>query len=267
MDYILLNNKVKIPQLGIGGFAQGTHEITEALQIGYRLIDTAAQYGNEEEIGQAIRKSGILREEIFLSTKLWTEDIRKRKTREAFFDSLKRLGTSFVDMFLIHWPADGFVDAWLEMERLYQEGYIRAIGVSNCHRLHLEQIENVASVIPAVNQIESHPRFKNQELIDYCKVKGIQVEAWCPLGGKYGCILEESDITEIAKEYGKTPAQIVLKWHMQRRIITFPKSSHRERMKSNFDIFSFELSERDMKRIDALDSGCRIGANPENFDF
>lgn len=133
--------------------------------------------------------------------------------------------------------------------------------------MHLEQIENVASVIPAVNQIESHPRFKNQELIDYCKVKGIQVEAWCPLGGAYGCILEESDITEIAKEYGKTPAQIVLKWHMQRRIITFPKSSHRERMKSNFDIFSFELSERDMKRIDALDSGCRIGANPENFDF
>ena len=267
MNYIVLNNDVKIPQLGIGGFAQGMPEIVEALRIGYRLIDTAAQYGNEEPIGRAIKKSGVPREEIFLSTKLWTEDIRRGRTRQAFFESLKRLDVEFADMFLIHWPADGFVDAWFEMERLYRAGYIRAIGVSNFHESHLGEIEKAAAIMPAVNQVESHPGFANQRLIDICKQKGIQAQAWCPLGGAYGHILENREIVRLAEKYGRNPAQIVLRWHMQRGVITFPKSSSPDRMKSNFDVFSFELEEEDMRAIDLLDTGRRTGPDPEHFDF
>lgn len=267
MNYVTLNNGVEIPQLGIGGFAQGTDEITEAIHIGYRLIDTAAQYGNEEQVGQAIKKSGVPRDKIFLSTKLWTEDIRKKRTRNAFFESLKRLNIAYVDMFLIHWPADGFVDSWLEMEKLYREGYVRTIGVSNCNEMHLEKIKEVATVIPAVNQIESHPAFNNQKLIDYCKEAEIQTQAWCPLGGTYGHVLENPVITELAGKYQRTSAQIVLRWHMQRRIITFPKSSHVERMKSNMEIFDFVLGEEDMARITALNTGKRVGADPACFNF
>lgn len=267
MDYIVLNNGVKIPQLGIGGFGQDTDHIADAIRIGYRLIDTAAQYGNEEQVGQAIRLAGVPRNEIFLSTKLWTEDVRRKRTRDAFFESLERLGVEFVDLFLIHWPADGFVDAWMEMERLYKEGYTKAIGVSNFHKTHLEQIEKAAAITPMVNQVESHPKFNNQELIDFCKGKNIQVEAWCPLGGAYGNILQESKVVELAQRHGKTPAQIVLRWHMQRGIVTFPKSSDKERMKSNFDVFSFVLSEDEMAQISSLETGRRMGADPENFEF
>ncbi len=267
MNYVILNNNIKIPQLGIGGFDQGTDEIVEAIRIGYRLIDTAAQYGNEEQVGKAIRKSGVPREEIFLSTKLWTEDIRKKRTREAFFESLERLNVTYVDMFLIHWPAEGFTDAWLEMEKLYKEGYMRAIGVSNCNETHLEKIKEVATVWPAVNQIESHPAFPNQELIDLCRRKGIQIQAWCPLGGTYGHVLENPVIVKLAEKYEKSPAQIVLRWHMQRNIITFPKSSHVERMKSNMKIFDFILEKEDMDRITGLNTGRRFGADPAHFDF
>lgn len=267
MDYVTLNNGVQIPQLGIGGFAQGTDEIIEAIHMGYRLIDTASQYGNEEQVGCAIRESGISREEIFLSTKLWTEDIRKKRTREAFFESLKRLNVEYTDMFLIHWPAEGFVEAWLEMEKLYEEGYIRAIGVSNCNEIHLEKIKEAAKVIPVVNQIESHPFFNNQKLMDICRADGIQPQAWCPLGGTYGCVLENTMLVKLAENYHRTPAQIVLRWHMQRKVITFPKSSHTERMKSNMEIFDFYLSEEDMARINELDTGKRVGADPAHFDF
>lgn len=267
MNYITLNNGILIPQLGIGGFAQDTDAIVQAIRLGYRLIDTAAQYGNEEQIGLAIQKCDVAREEMFLSTKLWTDDIRKRRTQDAFFESLERLQVDYVDLYLIHWPTEGYPEAWLEMEKLYREGYVRAIGVSNFHHIHLQQIEQVATVKPAVNQIESHPGFHNQELVDHCRKQNIHIEAWCPLGGAYGHILEDKTIIEIADRYGKTPAQIVLRWHMQRGIITFPKSSHVERMKTNLDIFDFVLSEDDMERIMFLDTGCRIGADPENFDF
>lgn len=267
MNHITLNNGVIIPQLGIGGFAQGSDEIIQAVQLGYRLIDTAAQYENEEQVGLAIQQSGVAREEIFLSTKLWTEDIRRGRTRDAFFESLERLRVDYVDMYLIHWPAEGYAKAWLEMEQLYQEGYVRAIGVCNCHRVHLQEIERVATVKTAVNQIESHPIFNNQTLVDYCKDQGMHIEAWCPLGGAYGHILEDETIVGIAEAYQKTPAQIVLRWHMQRGIITFPKSSHIDRMRTNLDVFDFVLSEADMERITLLDTGCRIGADPENFDF
>ncbi len=267
MKYITLNNGVEIPQLGIGGFAQGTQEIIQALELGYRLIDTAAQYGNEEQIGVAIKNSNVARSEIFLSTKLWTEDIRQRKVREAFFKSLKRLQVEYVDMYLIHWPQEGYDEAWLEMEKLYEAGYIRAIGVSNCHKVHLDRIEQVGSIVPTVNQVESHPMFSNQTLIDSCINKGIQIEAWCPLGGTYGHLLENNSIQQLANELGKTPAQIILRWHMQRNIITFPKSAHLDRMQSNLDIFNFTLSDAEMDRINALETGRRIGPDPENFNF
>lgn len=174
----VLNNGITIPQLGIGGFAQSKENILDALETGYRLIDTAAQYGNEDAVGFAIKESGIDRKEIFLTTKLWTEDIRQGRTREAFFDSLKRLQTEYVDLYLIHWPAVGFEKAWVEMTRLYQEGYIRAVGVSNFHLHHLDELKKVSDIVPAVNQIESHPYFHNQELIDCCREREIAVEAW-----------------------------------------------------------------------------------------
>lgn len=267
MDHILLNNGVHMPQLGIGGFAQEKENILCALELGYRLIDTAAQYGNEEAVGQAIRESSVKREDIFLTTKLWTEDIRRKRTREAFFESLKRLQTEYVDLYLIHWPAAGYENAWREMERLYQEGYMRAIGVSNFHPQHLEKLKEMSEIVPAVNQIESHPYFHNQQLIDICKKEKIAVEAWCPLGGAGGRLLQNPTLIELAERYSKTAAQIVIRWHLQRGIIVFPKSSHRERMLSNMDVFNFALSEEDMGIIDGLNKNKRIGANPDNFNF
>lgn len=267
MQSITLNNGVTIPQLGIGGFAQTAEGIRDAIELGYRLIDTAAQYGNEEAVGAAIKESGVSREEIFLTTKLWTEDVRQGRTREAFFESLKRLQTEYADLYLIHWPAKGYEAAWEEMARLYEEGYIRAIGVSNFHQVHMEALSNRKAVVPAVNQIESHPYFSNQELIDNCKNRGMAVEAWCPLGGAGGHLLEDRVLAELAAEYGKTPAQIVIRWHLQRGIIVFPKSAHKERMAANMEVFDFALTETDMERIQCLDRHRRIGADPEHFNF
>lgn len=267
MEYITLNNGTKIPQLGIGGFAQTADGIKDAIELGYRLIDTAAQYGNEEAVGTAIKESFAKREEIFLTTKLWTEDIRQGRTREAFFESLKRLQTEYVDLYLIHWPAQGYEAAWETMEQLYEEGYIRTIGVSNFHQVHIDGLMKRNLVIPAVNQIESHPHFPNQELIDSCKNLGMAVEAWCPLGGAGGHLLEDPVLTELAEQYHKTPAQIVIRWHLQRGIIVFPKSAHKERMESNMAVFDFVLAEEDMERINCLDRHRRIGADPEHFDF
>lgn len=267
MESITLNNGVAIPQLGIGGFAQTEEGIRDAIELGYRLIDTAAQYGNEEAVGAAIKESGVSREEIFLTTKLWTEDIRQGRTREAFFESLKRLQTEYADLYLIHWPAKGYEAAWEEMERLYEEGYIRAIGVSNFHRVHMDALAEREGIVPAVNQIESHPHFSNQELIDNCKGRGMAVEAWCPLGGAGGHLLEDQVLAEMAEQYRKTPAQIVIRWHLQRGIIVFPKSAHKERMAANREVFDFALTEADMERINGLDRHRRIGADPEHFDF
>ena len=267
MYYKTLNNGVVIPQLGIGGFSQSEEVIGKAFDLGYRLVDTAAQYNNEEAVGNAIKKSRVSRNEIFLTTKLWTEDIRQGRTREAFFDSLRRLQTDYVDLYLIHWPAVGYEKAWIEMENLYQEGYIRAIAVSNFHKVHFEKLLGRCNVIPAVNQIESHPRFNNQVLIDYCLGKDIKAEAWCPFGGTGAKMLQNETLLELAEKYHKTSAQIILRWDMQRGIITIPRSAHEERMKSNMDIFDFELSQEDVEKINALDTGRRLGADPENFDF
>lgn len=264
---ISLSNEVKVPMIGIGTYSLEKEHISAALGCGYRLIDTASQYGNEECVGAAVKESSVARSDIFISTKLWTSDIREHRTRSAFFESMERLQVDYVDMYLIHWPADGFEDAWVEMEKLYNEGYIRTIGVSNFHRGHFEKLEKIQTVKPMVNQIESHPRFHNKELIEYCLDKGIRVEAWSPFGGTGARMLQNEVILKIAHKHKKSSSQIVLRWHIQRGIITLPRSTSRERLLLNLDVFDFELDEEDMLLMESIDTHKRLGADPENFNF
>lgn len=272
MKKISLGRDVEIPAVGLGVFRTKSGEETEnavrwALDAGYRHIDTAAAYRNEESVGKAIRESGVDRKDIFLTTKLWNGEIRAGNTRQAFFDALKRLDTDYVDLYLIHWPADGFEQAWLEMEKLYDEGYIRAIGVSNFHVHHLDALKG--KYTPCVDQIESHPYFSNQELIDELHKRGIHPEVWSPMaGGNHAHeLLNDPVILEVAAKHGITAAQAVLRWHLQRDVIVIPKSVHQDRIISNLDLFSFELDDEDMKKISSLNRNVRVGADPDNFDF
>ena len=274
MENVKLNDGTLIPRIGLGVFRTRSGEETEqavrwALDAGYRHIDTAKAYRNEESVGRAIRESGIDRKEIFITTKLWNEEVRSGKTKQAFFDSLDRLGVDYIDLYLIHWPAEGFEQAWLEMEKLYEEGYIESIGVSNFHKNHLYALKIKGKYTPSVDQIESHPYFSNQELIDELHARGIAPEVWSPLAGGNRAqeLLAEPVLKEIAEKYGKTAAQVVLRWHMQRDTIVIPKSVHQDRIISNLDVFDFELSAEDMRWISSLDKGQRVGANPDTFDF
>lgn len=267
MIEVSLNNGVKIPIIGLGTYSLKTKEILTALECGYRFIDTASQYENEEYVGEAIQKSSVPRSNIFISTKLWTKDIREHRTRSAFFESMMRLHVDYIDMYLIHWPAEGFEDAWIEMEKLYQEGYVRAIGVSNFHRQHFDKIDNIRTVNPVVNQIESHPRFHNRELIDYCLNREIKIEAWSPFGGTGARMLQNKVLLKIAEKHKKTSSQIVLRWHIQRGIITFPRSTNRDRLILNLDVFDFELDQEDMLLIDSIDTHKRLGSDPDDFHF
>lgn len=261
------SNTLKLPPIGVGTYDLKEEQILDAINVGYRLIDTASQYGNEEAVGKAVRRSGISRNDILVSTKLWNEDIRQRRTREAFFESLRRLDMDYVDLFLIHWPAEGYEQAWIEMEKLHNEGYIRAIGVSNFHKKHFEVLEGVLSIRPVVNQIESHPRFHNQDLIDYCKDRGMQIQAWSPFGGTGARMLQNDVLVRIAQKHQKSSSQIALRWHIQRGIIPLPRSANKYRLRLNTDIFDFELDCEDMLLIDSIDTKKRLGANPEAFDF
>lgn len=272
MKNIKLNNGIEIPQLGLGVFQTPKGEDTVnavkwALEAGYRHIDTAKVYGNEADVGQAILESKVPREEIFLTTKLWNDDIRAERTKEAFEESLKALKTDYVDLYLIHWPVDKFEKAWLVMEELYQEGKIKAIGLSNFHKGHLQKIHEIAHVKPVVDQIESHPYMNNQELIDLNKSMGVEVEVWSPLGGTGGNVLQDETLNKLAGKYKKSPAQIVLRWDIQRGVIVIPKSTHKDRIVSNLDVFDFELADGDMAAINQLNKNLRVGANPDNFDF
>lgn len=272
MHTIRLNQEIEIPQLGLGVFQTQDGEETAnavkwALEAGYRHIDTAKIYGNEAGVGQGMRDSGVPREAIFLTTKLWNEDIRRGRAKEAFAESLKSLGTDYVDLYLIHWPAKGYEQAWPHMEELHKAGKIRAIGVSNFHKHHFESLEKTATILPAVNQIESHPYFNNQELIDYCQSRGIAVQVWSPLGGTGGNLLKDPVLNALAEKYGRTTAQIVLRWHIQRNVIVLPKSTHRDRIVSNREIFDFQLSQEDMARIQGLQRNQRVGSDPDNFNF
>lgn len=270
---LTMNNGVQIPQLGLGVFqtpdGRATSQaVTWALQAGYRHIDTAMIYGNEESVGQGIRDSGLKRRDVFLTTKLWNDDIRSGRAKEAFEESLDRLGTDYVDLYLIHWPAQGWQQAWQDMEELYRQRRVRAIGVCNFQQHHLEELHSISSTKPAVNQIESSPQFVNQELIDYCHGElRIDVEAYSPLGGTGGSVLSDPRLESISRKVGRSPAQVILRWHIQRGLIVIPKSTHKERIEQNAQVFDFTLDEDDMNAISAMDSGIRAGADPDNFDF
>ena len=270
-DCTLLNNGLKMPWLGFGVFKISDGQEVEkavsyALEAGYRSIDTAAVYGNERGVGKAIRESGIPREGVFLTTKVWNDDQREKRTMAAFEESLKRLETEYVDLYLVHWPVRGcYQETWQVMEEIYQSGRAKAIGVSNFMVHHLEDILSDSQIVPAVNQIEFHPFLVQPELLKFCQEHEIQVEAWSPL--MQGQIVNEPSVQRMAEKYHKTPAQIALRWDLQHKVVTIPKSTHPNRIVENAQIFDFELSQADMNELDALDEGKRVGPDPDNFDF
>lgn len=266
-----LHNGVQMPWFGLGVFrAEDGKEVEQAihwaLEAGYRHIDTAAVYGNEKGVGAAIKSSGVPREEIFVTTKVWNADQGYESTLKACDESLRKLGMDYVDLYLVHWPVKGkFKETWRAMEEIYQHGKAKAIGVSNFLEHHLRDLCNECDVVPMVDQCEFHPRLIQAELRRYCMENKIQYEAWSPImKGKAG---EYDVIADIAKKYGKTPVQVVLRWDLQHCVVTIPKSVHKERIVSNADVFDFELSPQDMALIDGLDKGERIGPDPDNFDF
>lgn len=265
---IKLNDEVVMPIIALGVWR--SHEDTRqavlsALKNGYRHIDTAAVYGNEEAVGEAIKESGISRKDLFITTKLWNEDIRNRNTREALKTSLDKLGLDYVDLYLIHWPAEGYVEAYLEMEELQKEGLIRSIGVSNFRKSHLENLLSKVNVIPSVDQIETNPQFVDEETIQYCRNNKIVVEAWSPLGS--GACLNNDEIISIADKHHKSAAQIILRWLLQKEVVILPKSVHENRIIENINLFDFELSEEDMHLLDQLNQHKRTGPDPDTFDF
>ena len=272
MDFLTsktLNNGVQIPIFGLGVFrsaAETKDAVKWALEAGYRHIDTAKIYGNEADVAKGIKESGVHRKDIFITTKLWNEDMRQGKQREAFEKSLQLLETDYIDLYLIHWPVKGvYNQAWRIMEEYYKQGKIRAIGVSNFNQHHLEDLLSISQVIPAVNQIECHPHFTQKPLFDYCSEKGIALEAWSPLGG--GKLLSDAAIKVLADKYGKTAAQIIIRWHIQRDTIVIPKSVHQDRIISNGEVFDFNISNEDMAAITAMNQNKRVGSNPDTFTF
>ncbi len=270
-DCTVLNNGVKMPWLGFGVYQiEDGNEVESAvkyaLESGYRSIDTAAVYKNETGVGNAIKESGVAREDIFLTTKVWNDDMRQSRTAQAFEESLEKLQTDYVDLYLVHWPVAGFYkETWEEMEAIYKSGRAKAIGVSNFLVPHLEDILQDCNVVPAINQIEFHPYLVQPELLSFCKSKQIQVEAWSPL--MQGHIVEVPTIQEMAKKYNRTEAQVVLRWSLQHGVVTIPKSSNPKRIFENMQVFSFELSQEDMDALDALNKGKRFGPDPADFDF
>jgi diketogulonate reductase-like aldo/keto reductase len=270
-DCTVLNNGVKMPWLGFGVFKtkEGEEVINSvkwALEAGYRSIDTAMVYRNEVGVGKAIKESGVPREEIFLTTKLWNTDVRERRTLEAFNESLERLEVDYVDLYLIHWPVkDGYIEAWKAMESIYASGRAKAIGISNFMIEHLDEFLPECSVTPAVNQVEFHPFLVQPNLLKYCQEHKIQVEAYSPIAR--GEVVSAPNIRKLAERYQKTPAQVVLRWEVQHDVVTIPKSVHKERIIENAQIFDFELSDEDMAFLDSMDEGRRVGSDPYTFTF
>jgi 2,5-diketo-D-gluconate reductase A len=266
---IRLNNGVEIPQFGFGVFQIDPDETAQAVrtafEAGYRHIDTAQMYGNEEAVGQAVRESGLSRDEVFVTTKLAND--RHGDPEAALDESLKRLGMDHVDLFLIHWPRpqDGrYVETWRGFERLAADGRARAIGVSNFQIPHLERLAAETGTVPAVNQIELHPLFPQADLRAYHRENAIATEAWSPIA-QGGDLLDDPRLGEMAGRHHKSPAQVVLRWHVQLGNIVFPKSVTPSRIAENIDVFDFELSAQDMAVIDGLDAGARQGPDPDRF--
>ena len=268
---IKLNNGVEMPWFGLGVFeseegAEVENAVLTALANGYRSIDTAAMYHNERGVGKAIKASNIPREEIFLTTKVWNSDQGYRSTIEAFEKSMAKLNTEYLDLYLIHWPkGKKSVDTWKAMEELYKRGRIKALGVSNFLVHHLNNFLPECHVLPTVNQVEFHPELIQPELLEYCKSKGIQMEAWSPI--MKGKVNRIPLLQKLREKYGKTPVQIVLRWDIQKGVVTIPKSARPERIISNADIFDFEITPEDMKKIDGLDKNNRTGFHPDHIMF
>lgn len=266
-----LANGIEMPWLGLGVYrAEEGPEVEEAvrvaLELGYRAVDTASMYRNESGVGRALHASGLPREEVFLTTKVWNSEQGYDSTLRAFEASLKRLGVDYVDLYLIHWPVPGrYKETWRALERLYREGRARAIGVSNFQIHHLEDLLAGAEVAPMVNQVECHPRLQQRELLDFCRAHAIQLEAWAPL--MRGRLSDEPTLRRIAAARGKTPAQVMLRWNLQRGVVVIPKSVRRERIEENAGIFDFELSEQEMEALASLERGERIGPDPDHVDF
>lgn len=269
MNEKILNNNVAIPAIGIGLWQvrskdQVESTLAHAYETGYRLIDTAAAYRNENEVGNTIKQLGIPREELFITTKLWNTDQGYQSTLQAFKKSLKNLQLDYLDLYLIHWAVqDKYLESWRAMEKLYEEGYIRAIGVCNFQISHLGRLISNCNVLPVINQIEYHPYLVQNRLHNYCFHNNIQVEAWSPLG--QGRLLHDRSLQTLAEKYNKTTAQIVLNWHIQKGVIPIPKSSNPERIKDNFNVFDFSLRNEDIETINKLNENRRFGPHPDHF--
>ena len=266
-----LHNGVKMPYFGLGTYqADNDQEVIDAVRyamdFGYRHVDTASIYGNEEGVGKGLRESSINREDIFVVSKVWNSDQGYESTLKAFEASIERLGLDYLDLYLIHWPVkEKYKDTWRALEKLYSEKRVRSIGVSNFLQHHLVDLLEDSEIVPMVNQMEFHPYMVRQDLIDFCDSKRIQYEAWSPfMQGK----LFKLDICDrLSEKYGKSAAQIILRWNLQKGVVTIPKSAKKDRILSNADIFDFELAEEEVAYLDGLNRDERIGPDPDNFDF
>ncbi|MED3804837.1 aldo/keto reductase [Lysinibacillus xylanilyticus] len=276
MGNVTLNNGLEMPLIGYGVFRvpEGddlAEAVKTAIAKGYRSIDTAQVYRNEESVGRGIRaaiEEGLVtREELFVTSKVWNDGLSYEETLAAYDSSLEKLGLDYLDLYLVHWPGidTNYINVYKALEKIYQDGRVRSIGVSNFHVHHLENILKETSVVPVINQIEFHPHLTQEEVRAYCKEKGIQVEAWSPLMN--GSLLEESLIQQLASKYGKTPAQIVLRYDVQQGVVTIPKTMTPARMTENLTVFDFSLTEEEMAQLDTLNDGLRCGPDPEKFNF
>ncbi|OBZ13046.1 aldo/keto reductase [Bacillus sp. FJAT-26390] len=270
IDSTTLSNGVKMPWFGLGVWkvkddGEAERTVASAIEEGYRLIDTAAAYNNETGVGAGIRNSGIARDEIFITTKIWNAHQGYESTLTAFEDSRRKLGVEVVDLLLIHWPVkDKYTETWRALEKLYRDGYVRAIGVSNFQIHHLQDVIASGEVVPMVNQVEYHPLLTQQELHSFAKSNNIQLMAWSPLMQGN---LDQSILAEIGAKYGKSPAQVVLRWDLQNEVVTIPKSINPVRLKENADIFDFALTPEEVAQISALNRDHRYGPDPDNFNF
>lgn len=276
MGNVTLNNGLEMPLIGYGVFRvpEGddlAEAVKTAIAKGYRSIDTAQVYRNEESVGRGIRaaidEGLVTREDLFVTSKVWNDGLSYEETLAAYDSSLEKLGLDYLDLYLVHWPGidTNYVDVYKALEKVYQDGRVRSIGVSNFHVHHLEHLLKETSVVPVINQIEFHPHLTQEEVRAFCKEKGIQAEAWSPLMN--GSLLEESLIQQLASKYGKTPAQIVLRYDVQHGVVTIPKTMTPARMTENLTVFDFALTEEEMAQLDALNDGLRCGPDPEKFNF
>lgn len=269
-DTVILNNGVKMPGFGLGVYKVddgkvAIESVKAAIQHGYRSIDTASFYDNEVGVGKGIKESGIPREEIFVTSKVWNDDQGYESTLQAFETSMKKLDLGYLDLYLIHWPVKGlYKETWKALEKLYDDGKVRAIGVSNFNINHLETILSDCKIKPVINQVEYHPHLTQVELHEFCKRENIQLEAWSPL--KRGALLEEPTISEIAKKYQKSVAQVILRWDLQNGVVTIPKSVTKHRIMENANLFDFTLTDEDMDRMNSLNINDRSGTDPASLD-